>query len=68
MMTTSPLGIKPRQMMFERTLTHSEYIRSLTSEHLADEASAMSRKSYDRLYGDARLRLSEDCRVGILTP
>ena len=28
----------------------------------------MSRKPYDLLYGDARLSLSEDCRVGILTP
>jgi hypothetical protein len=55
-------------MMFERTLAHSEYIRSLTSQHLADEAPAMSRKPYDLLYGDARLSLSEDCRVGILTP
>src|SRR3978361_1459641 len=66
--TSSPLDIKPRQMMFERTLAHSEHIRSLTSQHLAHWAPAMSGKPSYLLYGAACLSLSEDCRVGILTP
>jgi hypothetical protein len=62
------LDIKPRQVVFERTLPSSEYIGSLTSQHPSDETPAMSGGSYDVLYGDARLSLFEDCRVGILTP
>jgi hypothetical protein len=68
MTTSSPLDIKPRQVMFERTLPHSEHIGSLTSQHPADETPAMSGEPYDLLYGDGRLSLLEDCRVGILTP
>jgi hypothetical protein len=68
MTTSSPLDIKPRQVVFERTLADSEYIGSLTSQHSADETPAMSGGSYDFLYVDARLSLFEDCRVDILTP
>lgn len=36
-------------MMLERTLTNSEHTRSLASQHLADEARAMSGKPHDLL-------------------
>ena len=55
-------------MVFERALAHPEHIGSLTSQHPADEAPAMSGEPCDLLYGDARLSLFEDCRVGVLTP
>ena len=58
MTTSNPLD--PRQVVFERTLAHSEYIGSLTSKHLSDETPAMSGESYDCLYGDARLSLFEN--------
>jgi hypothetical protein len=67
MMTSSPLRVEPWQVVFERALAHPEHIGSLTSQHPADEAAAISGEPYDLLYGDARLSLFEDCRVGVLT-
>ena len=54
-MTGGPLGVEPWQVMFERTLPNPEYIRSLTSQHPADEATTMSSKAHDLLDGSARL-------------
>ena len=67
-MTSSPLRVQPWQVEFERALAHPEHIGSLTSQHAADETPAISCKPHDLLYGDARLSLFEDCRVGVLTP
>jgi hypothetical protein len=67
-MTSSPLSVEPWQVVLERALAHPEHLRSLTSQHPTDEAPAMSGELYDLLYGDARLGLFEDCRVGVLSP
>ena len=67
-MTRSPLRVEPWQVVFERALAHPEHIGSLTSQHFADKAPAMSGEPYDLLDGNARLGLFEDCRVSILTP
>jgi hypothetical protein len=67
-MTSSPLSVEPWQVVLERALAHPEHIGSLTSQHPADEAPAMSGEPYDLLYGDARLGLFEDSRVGVLSP
>jgi hypothetical protein len=66
-MASSPLRIEPWQVLLERALAHPEHIGSLTSQHPADEASAMPGEPYDLLDGDARLSLFEDYRVGVLT-
>lgn len=54
--------------MLERALAHPEHVGSLTSQYPADEAPAMAGEPYDLLYGDARLSLFEDCRVGVFSP
>src|SRR3954468_3846830 len=67
-MTSGPLNIEPWQVVLERALAHPEHVGSLTSQHPADEAPAMAGEPYDLLYGDARLSLFEDSRVGVFSP
>lgn len=67
-MSSSPLGLEPWQVVLERALAHPEHIGLLTSQYPADETPTVSSEPNDLLYGDARLGLLEDCRVGVLTP
>jgi hypothetical protein len=59
-MTSNPLCVEPRQMGLKRTLANPEDVGSLTAEHPADEAAAMSREPYDLLDRDAGTSLPED--------
>lgn len=47
-------------MGLKRTLANPEEVGSLTAEHPANEAAAMSREPYDLLDGDAGTSLLED--------
>ena len=67
-MTSGPLRIQPWQVTFEGALAQPKHIGSLTSQHPADKAPAVSGEPYDLLYGSTRLSLFEDRRVDVLTP
>ena len=59
-LTSTPLCVEPRQMGLKRTLANPEDVGSLTAQHPANEAAAMSREAYDLLDGNAGTSLPED--------